>query len=85
MCPALPFSGCKRCDDAMGWMGVSFVVLPCLCLLLSLCLFAWGIIRRRERPCGRLFLWAGILLACPVLLALLLFLAGALGAGPVTA
>lgn len=70
--------------DSIGWMGMVFAVLPCLCLAISLSLAVYGVIRfRSKQPCAQTFIWAAIVSAYPVLLLGLLFIAGALGLGPV--
>ena len=70
--------------DNMGWMGFAFAVLPCLCFAISLCLIVYGIVRRRnQRSCAQAFIWAAITGGYPLLLLAMLFLAGALGMGPV--
>ena len=70
--------------DTMGWMGFAFALLPFLCLVLSLSLIIYGIVRRRnQRSCSQAFIWAAITGAYPLLLLTMLFLAGALGMGPV--
>ena len=70
--------------DTMGWMGFAFALLPFLCLVLSLSLIIYGIVRRRnQRSCSQAFIWAAITGAYPLLLLAMLFLAGALGMGPV--
>ena len=72
--------------DTIGWMGVAFVVLPSLCSVLAICLVVYGIIRyRNKQSCAQTFTLAVILISLPVVLAILLFLFGALGLGPVSA
>lgn len=70
--------------DTMGWMGMVFAVLPCLCFAIAISLFIYGVIRHRHKqPCTQSFIWASILMGYPILLLVLLFLAGAVGLGPV--
>lgn len=39
--------------DTMGWMGMFFVVIPCLCIALAISLVIYGIWRKRNHlPCG---------------------------------
>lgn len=70
--------------DMMGWMGLAFIVLPCVCVALSVSLVIYGIIRYgHKQPCTQSLIWAGILMCYPILLVVMFFLVGALGLGPV--
>ena len=70
--------------DTMGWMGMFFVVAPCLCVALSISLVIYGIWRKRNHlPCARTFIFAAVLILFPVALIAFFFIAGILGLGPV--
>lgn len=70
--------------DSLGWMGMVFAVLPCLCFAIAVSLVIFGFIRCRYKlPCTQTFIWAAIFGSYPVLLFVLFFLIGALGLGPV--
>lgn len=69
--------------DSMGWIGFTMVPFPVICLLASIVLIVYGIWRRKNKlPCLQTFILAIVLLLIPVCIAILLFLAGALGLGP---
>lgn len=70
--------------DTMGWMGMFFVVAPCLCVALAISLVIYGIWRKRNHlPCARTFIFAAVLILFPVALIAFFFIAGILGLGPV--
>lgn len=70
--------------DTMGWMGMFFVVAPCLCVALSISLVIYGIWRKRNHlPCARTFVLAAVLMLFPLALIVFFFLVGILGLGPV--
>lgn len=70
--------------DTMGWMGMFFVVIPCLCIALAISLVIYGIWRiRNHLPCTRTFVFAALLLLVPIAFIAFFFLAGMLGLGPV--
>ena len=70
--------------DTMGWMGMFFVVAPCLCVTLAISLVIYGIWRKRNHlPCARTFIFAAVLILLPVALIAFFFIAGILGLGPV--
>ena len=55
--------------DTMGWMGMFFVVAPCLCVALSTSLVIYGIWRKRNHlPCAQTFIFAAVLILFPVAL-----------------
>ena len=61
-----------------------FLLSKKLWFAISLCLIIYGIIRHRnQNSCTQAFIWAAITGAYPLLLLAMLFLAGALGIGPV--
>lgn len=69
--------------DTMGWMGMFFVVAPCLCVALSISLVIYGIWRKQNHlTCARTFTCAAVLILFPVALIAFFFLAGILGLGP---
>lgn len=75
---------CVLWIDNMGLMGFAGVVLPCFGLAAGIVLACAAVIRRSRRlPIKITLLWAAALAAIPVIFAVLLFLAGASGAGPV--
>lgn len=60
------------------------VFFPVICLILSVALLIYGCWRKRNKlPCLQLFIISGVMLLVPVALAVFLFLAGALGIGPI--
>lgn len=70
--------------DTMGWMGMFFVVLPCLCITLAISLVIYGVWRKRNHlPCTRTFIFAALLILVPIAFIAFFFLAGMLGLGPV--
>lgn len=70
--------------DTMGWMGMFFVVAPCLCVALAISLVIYGIWRKRNHlPCARTFILAAVLILFPIALIAFFFIAGILGLGPV--
>ena len=70
--------------DTMGWMGMFFVVSPCLCVALAISLVIYGIWRKRNHlPCARTFILAAVLILFPIALIAFFFIAGILGLGPV--
>ena len=70
--------------DTMGWMGMFFVVAPCLCVALAISLVIYGIWRKRNHlPCAQTFIFAAVLILFPVALIAFFFIAGILGLGPV--
>ena len=71
-------------EDTMGWMGMFFVVSPCLCVALSISLVIYGIWRKRKHfSCAQTFIFAAVLILFPVALIAFFFLAGILGLGPI--
>ncbi len=71
-------------SDNLGWMGMIGVVVPCLCVALSISLIIYGIYRKRNKlPCMQTFIWAIALGIVPLLFIVLLFIVGLLGLGPV--
>lgn len=70
--------------DSMGWFGFTMAYLPVICLIGSVALFIYGSWRKRNKlPCLQTFVLAGVMLLVPVALVVFLFIAGALGIGPV--
>lgn len=70
--------------DGMGWMGFAMVYFPVICLMVSIALIVYGIWRKKNRlPCLQTFILAIVMLLIPLCIVVLLFLAGALGLGPV--
>ena len=70
--------------DGMGWMGFAFAYFPVICLIASVSLVIYGIWRKKNKlPCLQTFILAGVLILIPICIVVLLFLAGALGLGPV--
>ena len=70
--------------DGMGWMGFAMVYFPVICLLISIALVLYGIWRKKNQlPCLQTFILAIVLVLIPLGIVVLLFLAGALGLGPV--
>ena len=70
--------------DGMGWMGFAMVYFPVICLLTSIALVLYGIWRKKNQlPCLQTFILAIVLVLIPLGIVVLLFLAGALGVGPV--
>lgn len=70
--------------DGMGWMGFAMVYFPVICLLTSIALVLYGIWRKKNQlPCLQTFILAIVLVLIPLGIVVLLFLAGALGLGPV--
>lgn len=70
--------------DAMGWMGFAMAYFPVICLFAGTALAVYGAWRKKnKRSCSQSFISAIILLLIPVCIMMLLFLAGALGLGPV--
>ena len=70
--------------DTMGWMGMFFVVAPCLCVALAISFVIYGIWRKRNHlPCARTFILAAVLILFPIALIAFFFIAGILGLGPV--
>lgn len=70
--------------DGMGWLGLAMIYFPVICLVASIALVIYGIWRKKNKlPCLQTFSLAIVLLLIPVCVAILLFLAGALGLGPV--
>lgn len=70
--------------DGMGWMGFAMVYFPVICLLTSIALVLYGIWRKKNQlPCLQTFILAIVLVLIPLCIVVLLFLAGALGLGPV--
>lgn len=70
--------------DNMGWMGMFFVVAPCLCIALAISLMIYGIWRKRNHlPCTWTFTLAVLLILVPLTFIAFFFLAGILGLGPV--
>lgn len=75
---------CTLLADVMGLPGFLGAALPCLGMAAGLALLCTALIRmRRKLPVRATLLWAALFLAVPAVLAVLLFAAGALGAGPV--
>lgn len=70
--------------DSAGWFGFAMAYFPVICLLGSIALVIYGVWRKKNKlPCVQTFVLAIAMLLIPVTLVLLLFLAGALGLGPV--
>ena len=70
--------------DTMGWMGIFFVVAPCLCIALAISLVIYGIWRKRNHlPSTRTFILAALLILVPIAFIAFFFIAGMLGLGPV--
>lgn len=70
--------------DGMGWIGFTMVYFPVICLLASISLVIYGIWRKKNQlPCLQTFILAVVMVLIPLCVVLLLFLAGALGLGPV--
>ena len=70
--------------DSNGWMIFAMLYFPIICLLAGLTLVIYGIWRRKNQvPCMQTFIFAIIMALVPVCVVVLLFLAGALGLGPV--
>ena len=70
--------------DTMGWMGMFFVVAPCLGVALAISLVVYGIWRKLNHlPCARTFILAAVLILFPIALIAFFFIAGILGLGPV--
>lgn len=70
--------------DGLGWMFFVMAYLPLICLLTGVSLIIYGIIRKRNKlPSTQTFLLATLALLVPLLIAILLFLAGYIGIGPV--
>lgn len=75
---------CALLIDVMGFIGFVGVTLPCLGLIAGAVLICIVIIRKRRKlPIRTMVLWIAILIAIPIILAVLLFVAGMLGMGPV--
>lgn len=70
--------------DGMGWFIFIMTYFPVFCLLGSIALIFYGIWRKRNKlPCIQTFVLAIILLLVPIAFVIFLFLAGALGLGPI--
>ena len=70
--------------DTMGWMGMVFVVAPCLCIALATSLVIYGIWRKRNHlPVARTFIFAALLILVPTAFIAFFFIAGMIGLGPV--
>lgn len=70
--------------DGMGWLGFIMAYFPVICLLGSIALLIYGVWRKKNKlPCLQTFVAAAIMLLIPVAVVVFLFLAGALGLGPV--
>lgn len=75
---------CVFLVDVMGPIGFIGAALPSFGLIAGIVLICAAVIRRKRRlPMKATALWAAILLVVPVILCFLLFIAGALGIGPV--
>ena len=75
---------CILLVDVMGFMGFVGDALPCLGAIAGIALLCIALIRKKRKfPMKAIILWAVILLAIPVILAVLLIVAGMLGVGPV--
>ncbi len=75
---------CILLIDVIGPMGFIGVALPCFGLIAGVVLVGISITRRKRKlPIKAMVIWATILLAIPVILAMLFFTAGAFGIGPV--
>lgn len=75
---------CVFLMDVMGPMGFISVVLPGFGLVTGIALACVAVIRKKRRlPIKATVLWSAILLAIPIIFFILLFMAGALGIGPV--
>ena len=70
--------------DGMGWLGFAMVYFPVICLVASVALLIYGVWRKKNKlPCLQTFVLSAIMLPIPVAVVVFLFLAGALGLGPV--
>lgn len=70
--------------DGLGWMVFLFAYFPAICLLVSISLAIYGLWRKKNKlPCLQTFVLAGIVILIPIAVALLFFMVGALGLGPV--
>lgn len=70
--------------DGMGWIGFAMVYFPIICLLAGISLVIYGIWRKKNRlPCLQTFILAIVMVLIPLCVVVFLFLAGALGLGPV--
>lgn len=70
--------------DSLGWLGVIGVAVPCVCAALAISLLVYGCYRKRSKlPCMQTFILAGIFAAIPLLILILLLIAGMMGIGPI--
>lgn len=70
--------------DGMGWMGFAFAYFPVICLFASVALVIYGVWRKKNKlPCLQTFILAGMIILIPIGIVIFLFLAGAMGLGPV--
>lgn len=70
--------------DGMGGLGFAMVYFPVICLVASVALLIYGVWRKKNKlPCLQTFVLSAIMLLIPVAVVVFLFLAGALGLGPV--
>lgn len=70
--------------DSMGWTGFTMVCFPAVCLLAGVVLMLYGIWRKKNKlPCFQTLILSAALFLVPACIALLFFLAGAMGLGPV--
>ncbi len=70
--------------DSVGWLGFAIAYFPVMCLLGSIILMICGIWRKKNKlPCLQTFVLAVAMLLVPVALAVIFFVAGALGLGPI--
>lgn len=70
--------------DTMGWMGLFFVVVPCLCAALAISLMIYGIWRKRNNlSCTRTFILVALMIFVPIAYIAFFFFVGMSGLGPV--
>lgn len=70
--------------DSMGWLGFAMVYFPVICLFAGIILIIYGIWRKKSGlPSLQTFILAITMVLIPLFLVVFLFLAGALGLGPV--
>lgn len=75
---------CVLLIDVMGPMGFVGAALPCFCLTAGMALFFHAVMRwRRRLPLKTTVFWAMIFTALPIACAILFFMAGASGIGPI--
>ena len=70
--------------DSMGWLGFLVAYFPVICLFAGIALVIYGIWRKKNGlPSLQTFILAVSMVLIPLCVAAFLFLAGALGLGPV--